>query len=502
MTDMNEAISGKISENLSAGMQAVAREDWDQAIACFLQVLAAKPDSVEALNNLGAVFKNIDRLDYAEACLRKAIEYNPDSYNAFYNLGVVYEKGRNFPDAALCFRRAIELEPDNADLYNTLGVVLEHDFQLAAAEQAYLQAITLKPDYATAHYNLGLLYAVSNRLGEAEKHICYAHELEPAKHAFTIGLAFHYLKREKFEQGWAKYAEALALIPFESYGATIREWCGEDLTGKRILLYAGEGLGDALQFVRYTPMVAARAAHTSLWVQKPLQRLMAAHYPQLILGREQEAWSKPYNYFCSLQALPIYFKSNEQTIPRFAAYLQALPEDLAVWRQKIAALDGSGRYRVGVVWSGNLDNPMDFFRSIPFAVFHQLLLAVHEVSWISLQAGPRAQDYKGIAENLLDLSSDLTDFGQTAAIIEQLDLVITTDTSVAHLAGALGKKTWLLLDVNADWRWFLARDDSLWYPSLRLFRQRKAGDWPELLARVAAMLRQEVRQAPGKPPRL
>ncbi|SDE30920.1 tetratricopeptide repeat protein [Sporomusa acidovorans] len=493
MPDTNETVS-EINEGLSKGMQAVAREEWEQAIACFLEVLKLKPDSVEALNNLGAVFKNTDRLDYAEACLCKAIEVNPNSYNAFYNLGTVYEKEGNFQDAAVCFRQAIELDPYNPDLYNTLGVVLEHGFHLEEAEQAYLKAIALKSDYATAYYNLGLLYAVTKRLDEGEKHICSAHELEPAKHAFTIGLAFHYLKREKFEQGWTKYAEALALIPFESYGATIREWCGEDLTGKSILLYAGEGLGDALQFVRYTSMVAELAAHTTLWVQEPLQRLVAAHYPQLILGSEQEAWSKSYDYFCSLQALPIYFKSNEQTIPRFAHYLQALSEDSAVWQQKLAELDGGGRYRVGVVWSGNIYNPLDLFRSIPFAVFNQLLLAVEGISWISLQVGSRAEDYKNITENLLDLSPYLTDFGKTAAVIEQLDLVITTDTSVAHLSGALGQKTWLLLDVTSDWRWFLDREDSPWYPSMRLFRQREAGNWPELLARVATSLRQEMQQ--------
>lgn len=465
--------------------------DWDNAIIHFCRAIELEPDWAEAYNNLGLVFKNIEQLDKAEAFLRKAIEKDPDCINAYYNLGFVYKKSGYLTDAEYCFRRVIELEPDNPNNYNNLGVILARLFRLDEAEQCYHRAIELKPDYSVAYYNLGSVYKLTDRFAQTEVCLRRACEISPENYNIDLGLAFFYLSIEQFEKGWKKYDEALLKSP-EEYGTPqIQPWHGEDLTGKKILLYYGKGLGDTLQFVRYTQKVANLAAQTALLVQKPLQQLLAANYSPLTVYAEGDIFPSDFDFACSLQNLPIVFNTIEQTIPSFSSYLQALPQDIEDWSHRLRSIDGGKRYRVGVVWAGNIKNPMDRFRSIPFAQFNQLF-TIKEVSWISLQVGSRAGDREHMIGELLDVSPHLIDFCQTAGVIENLDLVITMDTSVAHLAGAMGKKTWILLDSNCDWRWHIKRTDSSWYPSVQLFRQQKIGDWPELLARVATALRKEI----------
>lgn len=477
------------SQAFLQGMDAVNRQDYEAAASYFCQALANKPDSVETLNNLGLVFKTLGQFDKAEACLRKAIDYNPYSLTAYYNLGFVYQKTQNFTDAEFCFRRSLELSPDNPDIWNSLGVLFETAAQLSAAETAYKTAIQIQPTHAIAHYNLGNLFKVQQQLTAAEYHLCHAHQLAPHEHELALGLAFFYLLCGNFPQGWQTYAAALRLGPHEYPDSPMQEWHGDDLTGKTILLYAGEGFGDTLQFIRFLPYIQKLAAQTFLWVQEPLQRLFAAHYDNVILGPEEVAWQQPYDYFCSLQALPIYFAIDEDSLPHSPYYLQALRADLPLWQARINAAVPAGQLRVGIAWSGNIYNPMDSFRSIPFSTFCQLL-DVDEVAWISLQVGVRAQHHRGLTDRVYDFTEQLTDFAHTAALISQLDLVITTDTSVVHLAGALGKPTWLLLDTNSDWRWHLNRSDTPWYPAMRLFRQQQTGNWPDVLTEVQTELRQ------------
>jgi len=467
--------------------------DLNNAIICYCKVLEVDPQCGKAYNNLGLIFKTMGQFEKAEAFLRKAIENEPNCINAYYNLGFVYKNGNYLADAEYCFRRVLELDPDCPNTHNNLGVILARMNRLQEAEACYQRAIELQPNYSLAYFNLANIYKITKRLEETEQCLKRASEIAPDNYYIDIGLAFFYLSLEQFEKGWKKYAEALRKSPVDYAAPQVRHWQGEDLRGQRMLLYFGKGLGDTLQFIRYAEQIAKVAGETVLLVQKPLRHLLAANYPSLAVYAEDEALPQEYDFACSLQYLPIIFNTVEKTIPWFPAYLQALPEHSAAWHEKLQALDGGKLYRVGVVWAGNIKNPMDTFRSIPFTTFSQLL-RVAEVSWISLQVGIRPGDLEIMADTtLLDVSPELIDFDQTAAVLDNLDLVITMDTSVAHLAGAMGKNTWVLLDSNCDWRWHLDREDSVWYPSMRLFRQQKSGDWAEVLLRVKAALRDILR---------
>lgn len=471
------------------GQAAVAAKNWQEAIACFNKALIFQPNSAEIYNNLGGALIAMDNLDGAEACLLKATSDNPYALNAYYNLGFVYKKKRNFNKAIACFRHILEIDPDWWEVENTLGVVLESAYRPDEAEICYRHVLSLAPSQPETYYNLGNLLRSVGRLSEAEPYLRRACELAPSNdYKFHTGLAFFYLLLENYEVGWNIYAQAIRHIP--NADRPLPQWNGENLTEKKILLSVGGGFGDTLQFIRFAPQVAALAKSTTIWVQEPLQKLLAANYPELSFIDEQQL-SIDYDFICSLQKLPIVFRPTETTIPYHSGYLRALSADRSAWQERLGKLDGGKHYRVGVVWSGNIKNPMDHFRSIPFAELTHLF-TVPRISWFSLQAGPHAKDYEPQDPPFIDLSAELTDFAQTAAIMENLDLVITTDTSVAHLAGALGKKTWLLLDANSDWRWLLARSDSPWYDSLRLFRQQKNGDWPNVIRQITAALQQEV----------
>lgn len=470
-------------------MESIAKEDWEEAIAHLCQTIKLKPACAEAYNNLGLIFKDNGQLDKAEACLLKAIDVNPYCVNAFANLAFVYQKGEYLQDAEICFRRVIELDPYSTDTYNNLGVLLERVYRLDEAEDCYRQAIALDPDHATAYFNLGKLLQITKRLAEAKAYLYRAGEILPDHEHINIGIAFFHLSLGQYEQGWKKYGEVLRRKHASGLIFNIPIWNGEDLTGRRILLYCEQGLGDTIQFIRYARQVAGLAGETVLLVQKPLQRMLATALSPLNVYSGEEVLSQEYDFACSLHLLPIIFNSEEKTIPSFSSYIQALPDDSRVWREKLDAVDSGNSYRVGVVWAGNPRNAMDRYRSIPFATLSKLF-TMQEVTWVSLQAGKRADEGKNTPE-LLDVSMELVDFCQTAGIIDNLDLVITMDTSVAHFAGAMGKKTWVLLDSYCDWRWQLDREDTPWYPCMRLFRQQKLGDWVEVLERVLAALQQE-----------
>jgi len=480
------------------GENFIDKGDWDNAILCYYKILEIDPKCGKAYNNLGLIFKILGQPGNAEAFLRKAIEIEPTCINAYYNLGFVYKKGNYLEDAEYCFRHVLDFDPDCPNANNNLGVILAKMYRLDEAEEYYQRAIELQPDYALAHYNLGILYKMTKRLVETEQCLKRASELSPDNYDIDIGLAFFYLLVGQFEKGWGKYAEALRKSPADYNAPQIRHWRGEDVRGRKIVLYFGKGLGDTLQFIRYARQITDVAAETTLLVQKPLQRLLAANFPSLTVYAEGDVLAQDYDFACCVQYLPIIFNTVEETIPWFPYYLQPLPEDVTAWHKKLHALDGGKKYRVGIVWAGNIKNPMDQFRSIPFTTFSQLL-KVEEVIWISLQLGIRPGDSNAMTDTtLLDVSPQLVDFGQTAAVIANLDLVITMDTSVAHLAGAMGKRTWLLLDSNCDWRWHLDREDSVWYPSMRLFRQQRIGDWAEVLVRVTAALRREYLSTENK----
>jgi tetratricopeptide (TPR) repeat protein len=424
----------------------------DDAVKHGRRAVQLKPDYPEALSNLGAAL--YERKDYADAadCHRRAIALNPGFAQAHSNLGNALCALKRFDEAVVVYRRAIALEPGFADAWSNLGTSLHHAGQYEEGMAALRHAVALAPQHANAHAGLGILLLMRGDLAEGLEE--YEWRLQSSE-----------VKGPRFPQ---------------------RPWRGESLAGRCIHVRAEQGFGDTLQFARYLPLLAARAAGVSLRVHQQLATLMRESLPGIeVLGDRGEP-SAPADCECALLSLPYLFHTRLETMPAGVPYLRPPAEAMMRWRQRLGAMPG---LKAGIVWAGNPEHANDLRRSIDIVTLKSAL-AVPAVSFVSLQVGPRAADLKKLpaAANVVDLSGELADFTETAAAIAMLDLVITVDTSVAHVAGALGKPTWLLLSVITDWRWMLGREDSPWYPTMRLYRQKPGEGWADVIARVAAEL--------------
>lgn len=471
---------------LDLGIELLKRGDREDAVTAFCLAIKLDGKYVPAYNNLGLVLKDTDRPQEAAACFYRVLELDPDNSYAYNNLGLLWMDAGDREQAAACFRQAIALDPEQAAVYNNLGTVLEEQYCLVEAEAAYRRAVALRPDYPEAQYNLGRFLKAFQRLEEAIPYLQRAVALRPGYQEASYSLASLYLQQGQFAKGWGLYEQSRRRRYGRSYFSA-PHWQGETLAGRSILLYWEYGLGDTLQFARYVPCIAALAAKTDIWVQQPLAALLENTYPGLAVYSGADAPAESYDYVCSLMSLPVILETCLESVPPAAPYaLQAGGTASSAWQELLGTM-ADGGYRVGLVWAGNPKHKNDDNRSIPFPQMLPLL-TVQGVSWISLQVGPRAVDLAGPSCPVLDVSDRLTDFLETARLVAQLDLVITVDTSVAHLAGSLGKETWVLLAFDADWRWLLAREYSPWYPSVKLFRQREPGDWQEVVARVKEAL--------------
>lgn len=469
---------------LDLGIELLKRGDREDAVTAFCLAIKLDAKYVPAYNNLGLVLKDTDRPQEAAACFYRVLELDPDNSYAYNNLGLLWMEAGDREQAAACFHRSIALDPGQAAVYNNLGTILEEQYCLVEAEAAYRRAVELRPNYPEAQYNLGRFLKAFQRLEEAIPYLQRAVALRPGYQEAGYSLASLYLQQGQFAKGWGLYEQSRR----RRYGSryfSAPHWQGEALAGRRILLYWEYGFGDTLQFVRYIPCIAALAAKVDLWVQQPLVALLKNTYPGLAVYSGAAVPPENYDYVCSLMSLPVILGTCLESIPPAVPY-GLHSSGAAAWPELPGTMAGFG-YKVGLVWAGNPKHKNDDNRSIPFSLLSPLL-AVQGVRWISLQVGPRAGDLAETPSPVLDVSDRLTDFLDTARLVEQLDLVITVDTSVAHLAGSLGKTTWVLLAFDTDWRWLLAREDSPWYPAVRLFRQRKPGDWQEVVARVKAAL--------------
>ncbi len=485
-----------------------------EAESCFLVALELTPDSAELCNNYGVLKFKSHLLEEAIQWFRKAIELQPEYAQACNNLGLALKDSGKPEDACYWFRRALELQPNYGEAHNNLGLVLKDLQQLEEAELHFRKAIELRRDHEGAYNNLFLLLKDAGRLEEAEaclrrgievrpdhalfyyhlgnfmqdlgrlKEAIAAHEkalnLQPDYQEAAYSLGLIYFSLGKYEKAWEKYELRWTL--FDNFRPPVPLWQGEDLTGKKLLLFREQGYGDIIQFSRYASLVAAAAKETTLWVDTPLERLLANSFSLRVEGGNRVPEGN-YDVACALMSLPYWLHTTEATIPAQVPYLFAPEELVAIWRGKLAQKAAGKKLRVGVVWAGNPKHKNDANRSVAIESFRELF-EIQDIAWVSLQEGARAKELQKAAYPVWNFSVELTDFSETAALITNLDLVIAVDTAVAHLAGALGKETWVLLPYIAEWRWQLKREDTPWYPTMRLFRQQQLGDWPEVLGRV------------------
>jgi hypothetical protein len=405
-------------------------------------------------------------------------------------------------EALESLERALALRPDHADALNNRGNTLDALDRLEEALASFDQAVLLKPGYAEAWNNRGNTLRRLNRLSDALASADRAVALSPdyADAHWNRGLTL--LLGGDLVPGWAEYEWRFTIPslghqprPF-THGST--RWRGEqDLAGKTILVYAEQGLGDTIQFCRYTSLLAARGARVVLEVQRPLRNLLAGLTgveDLLTVGEQLPA----FDLYCPLLSLPMAFKTDISTIPAPHRYLAADSAGVQLWRGRLAGFrNESISRRVGLVWAGNPNLGQDRHRSIPLESL--LCISRPGVQFCSLQKELRAGDREILAEHpeVLHFGDELGDFSDTAALIENLDLVISVDTAVAHLAGALGKPVWILHRVSPDFRWLLGREDSPWYPSARLFRQTRSGEWADVVDELSSAL-QQVCSGPGE----
>jgi tetratricopeptide (TPR) repeat protein len=532
----------KNAKLLAAGRRAYESGNLAQAESACRKVLRLDPDHSSAIGLLGLVFAESGRHELAESLLAAAIHQQGAKPDLCISLGCVLGVDGNLSAGEVCFRQALRGNPTSAEAHYHLGVNLTMQSRLEDAVPAFIAALRLKPDYAEAcgklanilqilgrpddalagydqalslksddpaallqkarvlhqlnrpeeaaaafqtaarrwnrhpdfHSEYGATLVSLGRYAEARARYESALDLDPDHPSANWNLSLLDLRLGRFHQGWQRYEWR-----FRQPGNLARQpgrrlWNGADLEGSPILLHSEQGLGDTLQFVRYAPMVEARGGVVTLECPRELASLLVSVRGVDRLVALGDALSE-FEHHAPLMNLPGIFDTSLETIPASVPYLAPHPDEVEGWRQALSA--PPGHLKVGIAWAGNPDHPNDRERSMTLAEVVPLL-DVPRTAWFSLQKGAPG------AAGITTLARFPADMAETAAVMANLDLVISVDTAVAHLAGATARPVWTLLPFVPDWRWMLQRDDTPWYPTMRLFRQPRLHDWPSTIRRV------------------
>jgi tetratricopeptide (TPR) repeat protein len=468
--------------NRGSALQALNRPV--EALASHERALAISPDHPEALANRGIVLHALKRDTEALASLDRALAVRPHHPEPLANRGVVLHALERHAEALASFDKALAIAPNHGEALNNRAITLmrlgRHDEALTNLDQA----LAFKPAYAEALNNRGAVLAQLNRHAEALASFEQALAIKPDFAAAHLNEAHARLLTGQFERGWEEYEWRWQNEPLSGRRRRFAQplWNGTDnIAGKTIFVHAEQGFGDTLQFCRYVPLLAERGAHAILEVLPELQRLLSGLEGAHVIARGEPA--PPFDVHCPLLSLPLAFGTTLATIPPPPAPPVVPHELLQKWRSRL-------RPRVGLAWSGRPTHPNDHNRSIPLNALAPLFALPIEL--VSLQKEVRSADQAALHVHraaIADFGSELTDFLETAALLSSIDLVISVDTAVVHLACTLGRPTWILLPFAPDWRWLLDRKDSLWYPSARLFRQSRIGDWDSVIQSVVSEVR-------------
>lgn len=475
----------------NAGGVYTQRGEFDEAVDAYRRASELQPNRSGFCVSLGCAVAAQGRLDDAVSCMNRAAQLGcplPDAYAHMAKL--LASNSMVDEDVVAVFRQAVETQPPDARNNNNLGYMLSELGRYGEADEQFHAAIKLDPNSVNAQCNLAACLHRQGKLDQSLAVCDRAIEINPKWAGAHLNRAFTLLLQGEYEQGWQEYSWRFRCKPWSTdrrhYSRRI--WDGESIKGKRVLLFKEQGFGDTLQFVRYAKNVAGRGGHVILQCQDTLAGLLA--------GVDGVAEVVPagsgipeFDVYSPLASLPAMFKTTIETIPADVPYISAAPADTEAWRERLGQSD---RMRVGIVWSGNPGGLAYRQNRLPVDVAASLL-DVEGAEFYSLQVGASADDISQLDQDkIIDLSPHLTDFSQTAAAIGEMDLVISVDTSVVHLAGAMGKDVWVLLAAVPDWRWMLDRTDSPWYPTARLFRQKNAGDWGELVGRLRGALDERI----------
>jgi len=512
---------------VNLGNAFLVTAQFDNAVMNYSRAIELNPHIPEAFNNRGVAFRKTNRLNEAVDSFRKAIELNPGYVSAFNNLGAALKDLREFAAAESAIKKALSLKPDHAEAYNNLGVVLRNSGRFDEAGENLLKAVSIKPDYTEAYNNLGTLYRDTGRHDDAINSYTKALELRPgyieALNNFGIALR----DQGKLDEALEKYDTALSLMPdnlevrwnksltlllkgdylngWKYYETRLLKnsanrrrftrprWDGTRFDGKTIFVYAEQGYGDTFQFIRFLPQVKALGGKVIFECQKGLTSLLqrCAGIDEIVERSDNNQPGVEFDIHVPLMSLPGVLGCTLENLPEKTPYILPDSDLVEQWQSYLnSAIQNRGKspdkiFKIGIVWSGNPTHENDRNRSCPFEYFDQLR-NIEGVVLVSLQKGDTSVQIKKLPDNnnILNIDKDLKSFHDTAAVIANLDLVISVDTSVAHLAAASGRKTGIILPHAPDWRWLLNREDSPWYPAMKLFRQSIPGDWKGVFKRI------------------
>ncbi|RXH57217.1 tetratricopeptide repeat protein [Granulicella sibirica] len=452
------------------------------AARSYAKVLSLHPEIAEVHLCLGRTLHELGDPAAARQCFERAVTLDPSSAEALSNLASIYMDVGELQPSEVLLRHAVQLQPDFVAAHCNLGRLLEKRGDTVGATQSFRNALTLDPTHVPTLCNLGFML---DNLGDAPAAVnCYRLALasQPDEPLGLFNLSTHLLAEGDFTAGWRAYEARWLTQQFSASRRPFQQppWRGEDIAGLRLFLYAEQGLGDTLQFARYARMLADLGAEVILEVQPAVFDTLGTldGAAQVI---EQGMPLPEFDLHSPLMSVPSILHPDCGNPPAGAPYVSANHETANQWSRRMQG----NKPRVGLVWSGNPKHSRDRLRSISLSRFEDLL-HLSDITFYSLQKGPAAAELAELSQDRrpIDLEHDLRDFTDTAAVIANLNLVITVDTAVAHLAGAMGKPVWILLPRTADWRWLKERTDSPWYPTARLFRQGESGCWDQVLEQV------------------
>ncbi len=442
-----------IAEVLNVALEHQRGGRLSQAEQLYRQVLRADPRNADALHLLGVIAVKVGKHERAIQYISQAIRlYGSDA--AFHvNLGEAYRKLCKNEEAIQCFQQALRLDPNSVQAYNNLGATYHNQARLDEALAAYGRALELDPQFVDSHFNRAQVW----------------------------------LAMGDYARGWPEFEWRWQRSDFVRQALPKPFWDGTELAGRALVVQCEQGLGDTLQFIRYLPLLESHGEQAYIIVQQPLVPLLSCSGINGLIA--PGTLIPPFDVHASLLSLPHLVKSSLDSIPAQIPYLKARPDLVDYWRSRLSEFSG---FKIGISWQGNPKSPYEPARSIPLAAFEAL--AMPGVRLFSLQKGFGTEQIPQVAERfpVIDLSAQLDEtngpFMDTAALMTQLDLVITSDTVTAHLAGALGVPVWVALPLPTDWRWMKGRTDSPWYPGMRLFRQSQPGDWSGVFEQMQSEL--------------
>ncbi len=455
------------------------RKRFAEAEKSFRAGLELDPDNPLLMRRLAVALHSLENFDECELLLRAALEKRPEDVQAWLQLGAVLgEMGGRDDEAGKVLEHVLELEPNTVGATFNLSLLKQRKGEIEEAERLCKKVCEVNPDDENPIFTLAQILLRQDKVEEAEACFRKALDLDPGSAATQVYIGFCRLLQGDFEQGWKQYEWRLRMSAFKDVNYHRPRWSGTRLNGEVVLLLCEQGMGDNIQFIRYAKMVKARGARTVALTSKALCSL-AETVPGVDAAIPVAPAPRHFDYYIPVLSLPGLFETDLDTIPNDVPYMHTDPEKIAVWKERMG--EGKG-LKVGLTWRGNPNLVTNRYRSMNLDDFRPIL-EVPGVRFFSLQKvlPDRERDFP---PNLMDIGTRLGDYGDTAAVMENLDLIISVDTSVAHLAGALGRPVWVLLSTGPDFRWLLKREDSPWYPTARLFRQERLLQWDPVIAKV------------------